>query len=525
MRIINRLCIVFLCSVIGFNSWSQGKDRFAEIGNKAAATRLNLLVNPKPPLIKYRSLPLSNSTANAFVPMNKLDTKEELTAALDSIRKLYAPYLQNFAPKAEVTRNRTTLHSFNWRVETEEDRKDFGRVLNGDGRWESVKLPHYGPPLGKAVTYYRSVLMHPPFDSRNEAWFLVFKGVDYKASVFVNGNLCGTNEGSFIPFECNITPYLKSGNNILVIKVENDYPMLGHVGDDGKKFDGDKVYAATGMGYDDPVLGWHHNPPAMGINQVVYLEKKPLVHITDVFIRPLGSIDSAEVWIEVQNSSNDYKEITISHSLFGQNFKQTVYENNRYEPRTVHVPGVGDLAKSTDWENKKLLMGLGVNFLKWKIAIPKARRWSSGNPWLYQMQLALVDTNNSVVDVATKQFGMRSFTQDTVHKPKGMFYLNGKAVRLRGANNMGNLMLSVMRKDTGRLIDDILLAKITNMNYLRMTQMPVQQEVYEYCDRLGMMTQTDLPLFGVLRRNKWAETVRQAYEMERLVRGHPRISW
>jgi hypothetical protein len=453
--------------------------------------------------------------------MNKLDTKEELALAMDSIRRLYAPYLQNLAPKAAVTRTRTALQSFDWRVETEEDRKDFSRVLNGEGKWEKVKVPHYGPPLGKAVTYYRFVLSQPAFDAKQEAMFLLFKGVDYKASVFVNGNLCGTNEGSFISFECNITGHIKSGNNVLVVKVENDYPMLGHVGDDGKKFDGDKVYAATGMGYDDPILGWHHNPPAMGINQDVYLEKRPLVHITDVFIRPLGSTDSAEVWIEVQNSSNDYKEITIRHSLYGQNFAQTVYENNRYEPRTVHVPGVGDLAKSTDWENKKLLMGLGVNFLKWKIAIPKARRWSSENPWLYQMQLALVDTVNRVVDVATKQFGMRSFTQDTARKPKGMFYLDGKPVRLRGANNMGNLMLSVSRKDTSRLIDDILLAKITNMNYLRMTQMPVQGEVYDYCDRLGMMTQTDLPLFGVLRRNKWAETVRQAHEMERLVRGHP----
>jgi hypothetical protein len=521
VRIISRLSAIFFFGTITFHSWSQGNDRFADIGNKAAATRLSLLTTPKPPVVRHRPLPLHPSAANAFVPMNKLDTKEELAVALHSIRNLYAPYLQNLAPKAEVTRTRITLQSFDWRIETEEDRKDFSRVLGGEGKWEKVKLPHYGPPLGKAVTYYRSVLAQPAFDVKQEAMFLMFKGVDYRASVFINGNLCGTNEGSFISFEFNIAPYLKNGNNILVIKVENDYPMLGHVGDDGKKFDGDKVYAATGMGYDDPVLGWHHNPPAMGINQEVYLERRPLVHITDVFVRPLGNTDSAEVWIEVQNASNDYKEITIRHSLFGQNFGQTVYENKRYEPRTVHVPGVGDLAKSTDWENKKLLMGLGVNFLKWQIAIPKARRWSSENPWLYQMQLAVVDTANRVVDVATKQFGMRSFTQDTLHKPKGMFYLNGKPVRLRGANNMGNLMLSVMRKDTGRLIDDILLAKITNMNYLRMTQMPVQQEVYEYCDRLGMMTQTDLPLFGVLRRNKWAETVRQAHEMERLVRSHP----
>ncbi len=36
----------------------------------------------------------------------------------------------------------------------------------------------------------------------------------------------------------------------------------------------------------------------------------------------------------------------------------------------------------------------------------------------------------------------------------------------------------------------------------------------------GLMTQTDLPLFGCLRYNKFAEAVRQTEEMERLVRGH-----
>jgi len=82
-------------------------------------------------------------------------------------------------------------------------------------------------------------------------------------------------------------------------------------------------------------------------------------------------------------------------------------------------------------------------------------------------------------------------------------------------------MQDVKQKNWQQLIDDILLAKIANMNYIRMTQFPVQPEVYDYCDMLGMMTQTDLPLFGVLRRNKWAECIRQTEEMERLVRSHP----
>jgi len=85
---------------------------------------------------------------------------------------------------------------------------------------------------------------------------------------------------------------------------------------------------------------------------------------------------------------------------------------------------------------------------------------------------------------------------------------------------MGFEQQDVFRKDFRQLEDDILLAKICNMNYLRLTQRPVQPEVYAYCDRLGLMTQSDLPLFGCLRYNKLAEAVRQAEEMERLVRGH-----
>ena len=59
------------------------------------------------------------------------------------------------------------------------------------------------------------------------------------------------------------------------------------------------------------------------------------------------------------------------------------------------------------------------------------------------------------------------------------------------------------------------------MNFLRLTQRPVQDEVYEYCDKLGLMTQSDLPLFGCMRRTKVCEGVRQAEEMEKMVRKHP----
>lgn len=99
---------------------------------------------------------------------------------------------------------------------------------------------------------------------------------------------------------------------------------------------------------------------------------------------------------------------------------------------------------------------------------------------------------------------------DQVNVPKGRMYLNGHAIKLRGANTMGAFQQCVIRRDWRQLIDDILLAKITGLNYVRLTQTPVQSEIYDYCDRLGLMLQTDLPLFGQLRRSGVAEALRQA---------------
>ncbi len=500
---------------------AQEVDHFAQIGNKAAATRTHLLVAPKPPILPVKKLPIFSGRTGLFKPMNRMDTPEELLEELSKKRKQYEPFLQNHAPSLPATKDLIPVTEFNWRIETAADQKDFSSVLQGKGSWEKVTISHYGPPLGKAATYYQTEVEFPPAFFQKGAVFIRFKAADYKAHVFINGAYVGSHEGAFAPFEFDITSVAHEGTNQLLVKVENDYPMGGHAGDDGRKLDGDKIYAATGLGYDDPVLGWHHNPPGMGIYQEVQIEARSTLHINDIFVRPIADTDTAEVWLEINNTEANYQYIKVQHSLYGQNFTETIYANAMYEPTTVQIPGIGDLAKPTDWEYKKLPMGKAVNFLRFRIFIHNAKRWSPETPWLYQLQLKVLNEHGELMDAAQQQFGMRSFRMDTVRTPKGAMYLNGQFIRLRGANTMGSFMQDVKRKDWQQLVDDILLAKIANMNYMRMTQFPVQQEVYDYCDRLGLMTQTDLPIFGVLRRNKWAECVRQAEEMERLVRSHP----
>jgi hypothetical protein len=81
-----------------------------------------------------------------------------------------------------------------------------------------------------------------------------------------------------------------------------------------------------------------------------------------------------------------------------------------------------------------------------------------------------------------------------------------------------------MRGDFDQLRDDLLLAKVCGMNFLRFTQRPVQTEVYAMCDRIGLLAQVDFPLFGVLKRSKFEEALRQVGEMVRFVRAHPSLA-
>jgi len=479
------------------------------------------LIEPQPPVLPEIFLPVNNNKNVHIGEWKRSNTNEELKIELEAARLKYAPFMFDLAPEHKTQKTRTYISEFKWRIEKPGDLIQFPMVLEGGGSWEIVNIPHYGEPLGRATTYYfKEVELKKPVVS-DQALFICFGGVDYIAEVFINGNFVGSHEGFFAPFEFEISKLIVPGKNKIFIKVRNDFPTTQVKDASGNKVVGDKIYAATGPGYDDPLIGWHHGPAGMGIYQDCFLEWRNELHISDVFIRPLCESKKAEAWVEINNYNSYPKKIRLQLSVFGQNFRDTVVENLEYIPQTVYIPGAGDLAKPVDWQLSELPMGYGVNYLRIPLDMGDFRYWNPSVPWLYQLQIKLFDENGNLLDTEKQQFGMRSFTTDTLSAPKGRMFLNGQQIRLRGANTMGNMQQCVIKKDFDQLRDDILLAKLCNINYLRLTQRTVQPEIYEYCDKLGMLNQSDLPLFGSIRRNKFAEVVKQAEEMERLVRKHP----
>lgn len=508
----------------------QGGDRFADIAAMGIGRGTGELIVPEPPEREEKLWGLDGREDEAvFVPSTKLETAGQLREELERQRAYYEPFLNDLAPPLASHREKIPLETFDWRLQTEADLANFSEVLEGRGHWERVRIPHYGGPLGAATTYYRTEFTLSEAQWRRGDAFLCFRGVDYKAHVFLNDHYIGSHEGFFAPFEFSIAAVARIGTNVVTVKVENDYICLGNSSESTKElmYGGDKIYAATGVGYDDPERGWHHCPPGMGIYQDVFVELRPRLAITDIFVRPLPDEGMAEARIEVFNSDVEPKELSLRLSVYGQNFEECVFSDRVYTPSSSLEVGLGDSlteaqlrAAGTLHRPVALRAEKGVNFFAFRFEMPNFRLWEPSTPWLYQLQATLT-ANEVEVDASKRQFGMRSFRMEETGEKKGMFYFNGRPIRLRGANTMGHEQQCVMKKDWAQLIDDLLLAKIANMNFLRLTQRPVQQEVYEYCDRLGLMTQTDLPLFGVLRKNQFVEAARQAGEMERIVRSHP----
>ena len=504
-------------------------DFFGAIAAKEIGSKRVPLVFPQPIPKNGVQFPLNETTAAPTAVYKKPCTREELDAEIEALKKHYAPFMQELAPAPEATRETLPLTQFQMRKQTEADLINFAGVLSGEGEWQNITVPYYFGPTGNAVAYYRAAF---PFQkpAADRSVFLHFDGVDYIAEVFLNGSFLGTHEGFFGAFEFDATPYIRDGENILVVTARNDYVYGGNQGptNDPIRLEGDKMYAATGFGYDDSETGWHHCPPGFGICQGVSVETRSRAYISDLFVRPMIKSREIEIWCEVYNC--DYAPLTnpkLSFSVYGKNFESVVLEDFFYEPITFADADRGDVVSLfdlSDEEMKKKIVKLqfhkGANLVKLRLPMKNFRLWELTSPYLYEAQVTL-SVGGKIADTQNCPFGMRSFAEDTTSKKKGMFYLNGKSIRLRGANTMGYEQQDVLRGDTDMLLYDMLMAKACNMNFLRLTQRPVQKEIYELCDQIGLMLQTDLPLFTVMRRTKFAEGVRQSEEMEKLIRSHP----
>lgn len=508
-----KLYFIMVCLLFTQVLSAQQQDIFEQFALQKRMEKPGLEKNEAPALPEIK-LAWDDVGREGFQPSTKITTQVQLEKELSAMRKRYAPFMRDLAPKLPNTRKQYELDEFQWRLLASEMRTDGNgnlypisqMELVEDSEWQTVAIPHYTGPINKAAGIYRKEMRMTNEQLAAEHLYLHFNGADYMADVYVNDRKVGSHTGLSGAFEFDVKPYVKEGNNRLEILIFNDSPMMGDnffLGPD-RKF-GKKLAACGGPGWNEPGLGkgWTMCPVGFGIWQRCYLETRPDAFINDIYVRPLLAESKAEVCVEIANAKG--KNLDLTYSLFGQNFKATIVRDE-----TVGlVDKIGE--DSMGYMTCRFIIDFNGK---------SPRIWSLDEPWLYQLQVKL-EENGRLVDAGKRQFGMRSFVESTTSTPKGRFYLNGNEIKLRGANMMGNLMQCVIRKDFDQLRDDILLAKIAGMTFWRMTQQPCQEEVYDYFDKLGLLAQTDMPAFNGYRKDAIEEVKPQFVEIMKLIRNHP----
>ncbi|MHA2069346.1 MAG: sugar-binding domain-containing protein, partial [Candidatus Thorarchaeota archaeon] len=129
--------------------------------------------------------------------------------------------------------------------------KSVRRVLSLDGKWAYMKDPDgtgedrklYDPDMSRddwgemdipvnwyntEVGDYHGVIWFAreftvPEDMEGNECILRLNAVDYIGEAWINGVYLGRHEGFFAPFEFRVTDHLKSGANIVVVKVDSPY--------------------------------------------------------------------------------------------------------------------------------------------------------------------------------------------------------------------------------------------------------------------------------------------------------------
>ncbi len=362
-------------------------------------------------------------------------------------------------------------------------------------------IPNVPNPWNKAY-WYRTTFDVPVTD-KNQLFQLIFKGINYRADVWLNGKLIADSStivGMFAEFVLDVSNEINIGNkNVLAVKIYPlDYaglpahPQLNALGD---------FYANGGptgdIGKNVTMLcsaGWDWIPEVhdrnMGIWQPVFLRtsgKLIIQHphiITDLPSLPDTNIASLALHVMVANQSNTTANgklhITISPETFtGKSFTIT-------QPITL-----------TNKEHKEI--SFTANNFK-QLIIQHPHLWwpvGYGKPNLYKIKIEL-ENNATISDEISFLFGIRTTTSkfSTVNGwGKREFYVNGQRIHLDGGAWVPDMML---QEDSVRFDNELLLCKNANLNLLRIWGGGVAPPdmFFDLADKYGLLVWEDFWITG-----------------------------
>ncbi len=304
------------------------------------------------------------------------------------------------------------------------------------------------------AAWYRLGFDLPEFrDARHV--LLKFGAVDYFCEIFVNGVPVGTHEGGYTPFSFEVTSFVHSGLNELMIRVVD--PPMDEA--ENRALFPEMMYNEIPHGKQN----WYVQNS--GIWQGVRLEVCPSIYIERLDITPTVGGD-----FEIEARMAGFGLTAEGGSLARQvELLFTVYEKSGRSVFTKSVP------LDPSRHNTKV-----------KGCVINPRLWSPANPQLYVLNAELT---GAVKCRRSTRFGFRSF-----EARKGKLYLNGDPFFMRAALDQDFYPETIHTPTSIEFVRDMMLkAKNMGINLLR-CHLKVAHPVYlDVADEVGMLIWTELP--------------------------------
>ena len=311
--------------------------------------------------------------------------------------------------------------------------------------------------------YHRTISV--PQDWSGKRIILHFGAVDYIASVYIDGKIAGRHWGGSSSFSIDITRMVTPGQeHNLVVRVEDDERS-------GQYAKGKQCgrFASFGCEY----------TRTTGIWQTVWMEPVAKTGLRDVYIVP--DLDQSRFVVEPS-----YYGLEA-----GQQFRVTVKDGDKVVSRKT-VPASAQTAA--------------------ELPVKKVKTWSPESPFLYDIDLEVLDADGNVIDAAASYSGMRK-----IHIVGNRIYLNNEPVYLRFVLDQGFYPDGIWTAPTDEALKkDIELSMTAGFNGARLHQKMFEPRFHYWADRLGYLTWGESASWGANINNplsarnfltEWEETV------------------
>lgn len=311
-------------------------------------------------------------------------------------------------------------------------------TLNLPHTWNSEDVIDAKPGYRRTASWYKKLLTIKKVES-NTLYQLYFEGANITTKVFVNGYDAGGHIGGYIGFTIDITEYIKSGTNEVLVRVDN--------------------------GYDPEIIPSQKSDFFIygGITRDVWFQTVAKTHINNLKIAT-PSVSAKSAFLQINTS---IKNLESSNNLI---LKVSLKNPQGEIVATKTIESINDTTE--------------ISFPE----IVKPQLWDTKTPNLYSITVSLLN-NNEVIDKIEDKVGFRWFE----FKDHGPFYLNGKRLLLRGTHRheehagVGAAMSNRQHRN------DMESIKEMGANFVRLAHYPQDPEIYKACDELGILVWDELP--------------------------------